>query len=163
MENALAIRANLRQLRENIRGMSKKNVVKMVKASNRAALAPIRKEAARRVPKESGALRKSLGVQVNKRLSKGHVVAKVWPRPKFKAKGLNEDAPVDISERRSGHPRTYAYYIETGRTKARGRLRSAGPANYLAGAYNSQRIQSRSVFAKRMWQEIEKQAQKGKS
>ncbi len=155
-------RDSVKRYRRVLGGFKPREQIKMVKRANRAGLVPVNRAAKRMAPVKSGALSKSLGVQVNKRVRRGVVVAKVWPRPKFKAKGLDDDAPIDISERRAGHPRTYAYYIETGRTKSGGRIRKKGPASYLEKSYQRERMNALKAFSDRMWKEITKATQKGK-
>lgn len=154
-------KSDVAKMRKRLSRLEYRPAIKLVKKANRAGLAPVMKAAKRNVPTRSGALKKSLGIQNNKRVKGGRVISKVWPRPRFKSKGLNDNAPIDISERRSGHPRTYAKYIEVGMTANGRRIRKAGPANYLEKAYKSENINAVQAFSKRFWVEIEKTLKQG--
>lgn len=118
---------------------------RLVERAGRAALKPIVASAKRRVPKDTGNLRKSIGVKKSRRVGKGEVVLLVGARRGFKWARSGRNIEND--------PVLYAIPVEFGHVTPDGGF--VPPVAFLRGAYETGKVQCVTDFAEELKARVE--------
>ena len=135
---------------QNLRALSVSVGARLVERTGRAALKPVLADAKSLVPRDTGALKQSLGVKKAKRVPKGEVVLSVGARRGFEftdAQGNKQD------------PFFYAGPVEYGHVivwqgKVIGKI---APAAFLRRAYERGRVKVVDDFAAELSTRIEQE------
>ena len=117
---------------------------KVLRPAVRAAAKPVVKAARQKVPKKTGALRKSLGTKVKTYTGSQSVVAIVGPRTGFRT--------VDDNGR-ANDPARYGHLVELG-------TKNNAPQPFLRNGFESAKGQSLEMFNARAARGIETEAKK---
>lgn len=123
---------------------------RLVERAGRAALKPIVNAARSRVPKDTGNLRKSIGVKKTKRVGRGEVILLVGPRDGFKWARSGRNIEND--------PVRYAVPVEYGHVLPGGKF--VPPVSFLRSAYESGRVKVVADFAEELRKRVDAQVLK---
>lgn len=119
---------------------------RMIDRAARAALKPVVATARAGVPRDTGNLRKSIGVKKSRRTRKGEIVLSVGPRPGFDWK--DEKGKLQV-------PWRYAIPVEYGHL-TKGGASYVAPVGFLRAAYHQHRLTIISDFAVELKARIER-------
>ncbi len=118
---------------------------RLVERAARAALKPMVASAKKRVPKDTGNLRKSIGVKKAKRVGKGEVVLLVGARQGFKWARSGRNIEND--------PVRYANPVEFGHVLPGGKF--IPPVAFLRGAYETGKVKCVADFAEELKKRVD--------
>jgi len=133
-----------KELIRKMQRLAEKTQKRIVQKAMKKGAARVRKAAKRRVPVETGLLKKSLGSKVARRKRDKVVVGIIGPRTGFK-----KQMP-DGSYR---NPVRYAHLVELG-------TKRAGAKPFLRPAFEQERDGAVADIRKKLWEELRKEARK---
>lgn len=133
-----------------LNALSKSVQKRLVERAGRAALKPLAAAARRNVPRDTGNLRKSIGIKKSKRVGKGEVVLLVGARAGFKWARAGRNIEND--------PMRYAIPVEYGHVTKEGGF--IPPVAFLRRAYESHKESVVAKFMEELSDRIEKEMAK---